>query len=390
MTKKALAELLAKNQCSISMSLSDASVHISATSSLDDAMLLHELVAAMVNQANMSCPTIHELVEQEHMMLNGSTVDCHTQSEIRFIHMLVRPGSPLFVHSLQAQLDSLKHISPQDVVDWYAAHVRLHVPSHIFLQGPAVDAQRTTDIVDDIKKYFTVPVVPIPQERKTWKVLAEHPVKAHYFIENKSSTIYNIGAAVPVGYFSDDLVPLLIGMRCLGHGFESPVMKRVRIEEGLTYGIYSSISTSYGHSIWRVQATFATEHTQKGIRVSLETLHAFVNEATARRRGAFPTFKFQEKLKASKRDGSWQPMLDDKIIHMSKTSLCGEISVHMDSVADALYSENSRFLRQDVSVSEYKRQIMAVTPKQCVVAIHKYMHPDNYPWQELDVGSSTW
>lgn len=105
--------------------------------------------------------------------------------------------------------------------------------------------------------------------KKSAPVSAKRVIKT---ISEKASIDYMLGIATGITKTHKDYAPLLLGIQVLGNrsGFSGRLMKTVREEEGLTYGVYGLLE-GFEHAadgflyIW---ATFAPQLFQKG-RVSI-------------------------------------------------------------------------------------------------------------------------
>ena len=79
--------------------------------------------------------------------------------------------------------------------------------------------------------------------------------------QNKTNVKVLYGQALPgVGREHEDFIPLNIAASILGYGFHGMLMEKVRMEDGLTYGIESHISPG----AFRVGATFPPRNLERG------------------------------------------------------------------------------------------------------------------------------
>jgi predicted Zn-dependent peptidase len=80
--------------------------------------------------------------------------------------------------------------------------------------------------------------------------------------QNKDSVNVLFGQALPnIGRAHKDFIPLNIAAAVLGYGFHGMLMTRVRIRDGLTYGIEAHISPG----IFQVGATFPPRNLERGV-----------------------------------------------------------------------------------------------------------------------------
>jgi len=79
--------------------------------------------------------------------------------------------------------------------------------------------------------------------------------------QNKTNIKVLYGQALPgVGRAHDDYIPLNIAASILGYGFHGMLMEKVRMQDGLTYGIESHITPG----AFRLGATFPPRNLEKG------------------------------------------------------------------------------------------------------------------------------
>ena len=63
-----------------------------------------------------------------------------------------------------------------------------------------------------------------------------------------------------------DFLPLTVGTRALGGAFTARLMRKVRVEDGLTYGVYSSLTgtTNKSPGTWIAYGTYSPDLLKKG------------------------------------------------------------------------------------------------------------------------------
>ena len=81
--------------------------------------------------------------------------------------------------------------------------------------------------------------------------------------QNKTSIKVLYGQALPgLNRQHEDYIPLNIAAAILGYGFHGMLMKRVRMADGLTYGIEAHIAPG----TFQVGATFPPRNVEKGVK----------------------------------------------------------------------------------------------------------------------------
>ena len=99
-------------------------------------------------------------------------------------------------------------------------------------------------------------------------------------IDDKTSSDVYIGQSVNVTEDSDDYLKLMMGIYILGGNFSARLMQSVRDEQGLTYGIGSTITgCGYGTTgHWYTWGTFSPNLVDKGIKSTLNVIDKWFNE----------------------------------------------------------------------------------------------------------------
>jgi zinc protease len=133
-----------------------------------------------------------------------------------------------------------------------------------------------------IEKHFAaLPAMTLPLAAySAAKVMPKEQVFAS--IADKASIDYMLGLATGITNDHSDYPALVLGLQILGNrsGFTGRLMKTVREEEGLTYGVYSypggfSYGTDGYASVW---ATFAPELFEKGRAAIMREINKIIEE----------------------------------------------------------------------------------------------------------------
>ena len=95
--------------------------------------------------------------------------------------------------------------------------------------------------------------------------------KAYVTMKDKTSTDFVVGTPLGINRFHEDYMPLYVATHILGGNFSARLMQTVRVKEGLTYGINSSVM-GFGNEndgYWMVGGTFAPDLLAKGEKATL-------------------------------------------------------------------------------------------------------------------------
>ena len=168
-------------------------------------------------------------------------------------------------------------------------------------------------------------------------------------IDDKTSSDVYIGQSVNVTEDSDDYLKLMMGIYILGGNFSARLMQSVRDEQGLTYGIGSTIAgCGYGiNGHWYTWGTFSPNLVDKGIDSTLNVIDKWFNEGitekelAAKKTTLIGSFKVSldttsgliDKILTNAEKGRDISYLDDytnKINDLNKDEINSAIKQHLD------------------------------------------------------------
>lgn len=171
-------------------------------------------------------------------------------------------------------------------------------------------------------------------------------------IPSRQNIDLSIGAPIPFTLHHPDYIPLSFALAVLGKwgGFAGRLMSTVREQEGLTYGIYSSLEGFSGNEqgYWRIMTFFAPDKTLTGIE---------------------STFREVDKI--------YQHGITDNEFTKFKTILTTSEALLKDSVISQLkdlhiYHFHGFSLHE---MKEHKNKIQALTLDEINEVIKKYLNP---------------
>ena len=176
-------------------------------------------------------------------------------------------------------------------------------------------------------------------------------------IDDKTSSDVYIGQSVDVTEDSDDYLNLMMGIYILGGNFSARLMQSVRDEQGLTYGIGSSITgCGYGtNGHWYTWGTFSPNLVDKGIKSTLNEIEKWFVEGVT-----------EQELVAKKTtlNGSFQVSLD------TTGGLIDKILTNAEKGRDISYLDNYTNKINELNKDEINRAIKGyLDPKSFVTSI---------------------
>ena len=130
-----------------------------------------------------------------------------------------------------------------------------------------------SSILQSIQKYFH-----IDQEFKEIIPKASKKPSNKCVSQNKTSIKVLYGQALPnIGRSHKDFIPLNIAASILGYGFHGMLMSKVRMQDGLTYGIESHVAPG----AFRIGATFPPRNVERGVQDIKSVLKVWKQGITA-------------------------------------------------------------------------------------------------------------
>ena len=186
------------------------------------------------------------------------------------------------------------------------------------------------------------------EEKKEVQKGTKNAGKAYVTMQDKTSTDFLVGIPLGINRDHPDYRPLFVANYILGGNFSARLMQTVRVKEGLTYGIRSSMS-GFGNDTdgyWYVGGTFSPELLSKGESSTLR------------------------EVKKWAQDGVTQEEVD-----ITKSTLTGSYKVGFDTTRGLAGGILSAVIDwEDLSyIDEMPNMINSVTLKQVNDAIKKYI-----------------
>ena len=176
------------------------------------------------------------------------------------------------------------------------------------------------------------------------------PGRVDVDVPGKQNLDVRMGHPVDLRRDSEDFLPLFAGDYAFGGNFSARLMATVRDEQGLTYGIGSTLAgvTVEHDGHWKIAVTLSPENLERGIEATLEQARRFVEEG----------------IRADE-------------LHEKQTTLAGSFKVGLattNGLATALLANAERGF--DVGyLDRFPRLIEALTPEGVNAAVRRYLDP---------------
>jgi zinc protease len=271
--------------------------------------------------------------------------DTNEQAQTALSRMLFYKNHPNWEETTEEAREVLKKITPSALRQYHkrAIDKKTLVVSIVGDMSPAQAIQL-------VNKYFAS--LPAAHSLLPSVVAAQPtlPTQEVVPIKDKASIHYLLG--IPLGITKEhaDYPALVLAANILGNrrGFSGRLMKTVREEQGLTYGIYSYLSgiTHFVDGLFVVWATFAPELFAKGRAATFEQVRLFVQKGVT----AAEAKKHREMFAKS------------FVVQLSNSGALARAS--HDVVVDG---------KSVAYLDQFPKKILKITPKEVHAAVRKYI-----------------
>ena len=210
--------------------------------------------------------------------------------------------------------------------------------------GDVDHAELSNIIAENLKDWQASPL----EEKKETEKGTKNAGKAYVTMQDKTSTDFLVGVPLGINRDHPDYRPLFVASYILGGNFSARLMQTVRVKEGLTYGIRSSMS-GFGNDTdgyWYVGGTFAPELLSKGENSTLR------------------------EIKKWAKDG-----VTSEEVAVAKSTLTGSYKVAFDSTGGLAGGILAAVVDWGglSHLDDYPEKINSITPEQVNDAIKKYI-----------------
>jgi zinc protease len=342
----AIAEKLERVGATISFEVGTQMTTVTAKCLKKDAPLVISLIAEQLRTPALSAEELEKAKKQFAGELQRNLESTDYQAADAFTRAVYPIGHPNRQPAPKEMLAAIESVTVDEV---RAFHAKYYGPAH--LTFAVVGDLDIPQIQSEVGKAFA-----------GWSGGAEviHPPKASstdaardqvVFMPDKPSVSVVMGQTSGLQYRDPDYQALRVGTSIFGGGFAARLMSTVRNEEGLTYGIYSSLDhDTFTDGDWSIEATFAPQNLEQGLASTKRQLAKWVDQGVT-----------DQELADKKGD----------IVGTFKVALATT-----DGMATALLNAVHR--GYDVSwLDEYPKRIQALTKDDVNRAIKKYVKPES-------------
>ena len=342
-----ISEALESVGASISFSSGQYRVRFNARCLKDDIPLVIDLLAEQLREPAFNAKDLETVKRRYIGNLERAKENTGRRASNTFLQALYPEGHPNYRQDIDEQIVLVKKITVDDLVSYHKANYGLG--NMIVVAVGDVEAK---SLAEEIRKTFSgwktspLTIEPTPLRAKD----VEGGI--HYVtMTDKTSTDMYLGQPIGIDRDNEDYYPLMMGVYILGGNFSARLMQTVRDEQGLTYGIGSSVrGVDYGNDgYWYTRGTFAPELLEQGREATLEQIRKWVEKGVT-----------AEELEAK------------------KSTITGSYKVGLATTrgkADQILFNAERG-RPKEFLDQYPEIIKGLTLEQVNNAIRKYVDPD--------------
>ena len=178
---------------------------------------------------------------------------------------------------------SIQHIESLTAEDLKEHHNKTYgTGSMVFVAVGDVNHEELSNLLkENFEDWKTSPLSDKKEEKRGSKAGG----KTYVTMEDKTSTDFLVGIPVGINRDHPDYRPLYIASYILGGNFSGRLMQTVRVKEGLTYGIRSSMSgfSNDNDGYWYVGGTFAPQLLSKGESSTLREIKKWAKDGVTQK-----------------------------------------------------------------------------------------------------------
>lgn len=269
--KFSISEKLERVGASLSFSCDKYHVNFTGHCLKEDVPLVIELLSEQLREPIFLEEELQTLKVRTVGNLERAKEGTKEQAFIEFLRKLYPLGHPNHRLTTDEAIASVKAITIKDMKAFHSSNYGLG--NLLFTAVGDVDQEI---ISRELKERFLGwKSSPLSLESSKKRANSLEAGEGFIHIPDKTSTDMYLGQAIGIDRDHQDYYAVMMGVYILGGNFSARLMQTVRDEQGLTYGIGSSVSgVSFGNDgYWSVWATFGPEVLQKGREATLEQIN---------------------------------------------------------------------------------------------------------------------
>lgn len=320
------------------VSTSPYGVDVTVSIPSKDSKVVNRMVTLLTNEMKnplLSSSTFSYLQQKLGAELMGSSQNVNQKASVLLSQSLFDDGGCNFVHSNEDLRTALFDLTHRSIVKEHEKILKRGMIKVSVLSS-------SDEILDMCAKLKTDENF----QKINHHVLLKNPQQSKivdFKIDGKSSCTVKWGHVIETPTIATKLA---IGI--LGNGFAGRLMKVVRDEMGLTYGIYARQNRQHGASVFEITATFAPENLKRGIDESERVIK------------------------------QWKKSITNEEIDIQKQMLIGSQVVSWDNPAVISATVHSCLLqgKSVASIDDFKKKVEAVSYSAVKRALKTQLHPE--------------
>ena len=243
-------------------------------------------------------------------------------------------------------IEQIKKLTTEDLKKYHSENYGLG--SMVLVVVGDVDHIKMENLIKESFNGWQQSPLKNKEEQKVGNKVAD---KVYVTMQDKTSTDLVVGTALGIDRYHPDYLPLYLATHTLGGNFSARLMQTVRVKEGLTYGINSTLS-GFGNSndgYWMVGGTFSPKLLSRGESSTLREIKKWAEEG-----------------------------ITQKELDVTKSTLVGGFQVGFDTTGGLAGGIlNAAVVHNDLTyLDSYPNMLKSITLDQVNSAISKYISFD--------------
>ena len=311
-----------------------------------DVNIVVEMLAEQLRTPAFRGDEIDKLKTRMIGKLEQSLEDTKKQALISFLRILYPKTHPNYKYKTEESLDFIKAINQKDLKTFHDLAYGINT-MNIAVAGDVNPEKFNDQIINHFADWDKQSINEIDNKLD---IIAVSKNVDKINIKDKTSADMYLGQYIGIDREHNDYYPLMLGIYILGGNFSARLMQTVRDEQGLTYGIGSSIGGSnFGiDGYWNTWGTFAPDLIEKGHNATMEQINKWC------KKGVF-----------------------EKELVSKKSTITGSYKVALDTTGGLVSQilSNAERKKPISYLDEYVGIINNISLKEINNAISKYIDP---------------
>jgi len=342
------AEKLERVGARLSVDANTFHVSVSGRCLRHDLALVIDLLGQMLREPRFDAEEFGRFKQRQLTRLQRRLEDTDYQAYVALAQKVFSPAHPYWTPPTTELIEQTESISLDAVKQFHAENYGGKGLTLVFVGD--LPMEQITRLVTAAfadwtggKTFATIP-------RLAPEKLGERQVVT---IKDKANVDMAMGHAAQVRLNDPDYFPFIIASRILGHStLSSRLGLRIREQEGLTYGVNSSLRTSHrADGIWQINLSVSPQNVERGIELVRAEIERLVREGVS-----------------------------EKELADEKSALIGSFKVYNGYTTAALANQILNVETEERGedfMDGYGDQVNAVTMESVNAAIRKYIRPEN-------------